>query len=73
MALSVGRELRSALQSRGLPAQLYIGGRLTEDLKGAKSVDVSADLEQLGVIPCERVQQMVASLLANTRKGRLDG
>ena len=66
MALSVGRELRSALQSRGLPAQLYIGGRLTEDLKGAKSVDVSADLEQLGVIPCERVQQMVASLLVNT-------
>jgi methylmalonyl-CoA mutase cobalamin-binding subunit len=62
MALSVGRELRTAMQSRGLAAPLFIGGRLTEDLDGAKSVDVSPELEQLGAIPCTGVEEMVVHL-----------
>jgi methylmalonyl-CoA mutase cobalamin-binding subunit len=74
MALSVCRELRSALERRRLPTQLFIGGRLTEDLDGAKSVDVSVDLEQLGAIPCARVEEMVAGLSARSgREGGLDG
>jgi methylmalonyl-CoA mutase cobalamin-binding subunit len=62
MALSVGRELRAAMQSRRLAARLFIGGRLTEDLDGAKSVDVAPELEKLGAIPCTRVEEMVARL-----------
>jgi methylmalonyl-CoA mutase cobalamin-binding subunit len=64
MALSVGRELRNALERRRLPTWLFIGGRLTEDLDGAKSVDVGSELERLGAIPCVSVDDMVASLAA---------
>ena len=63
MALSLGRELQDALRRRGLPAQLYVGGRLTEDVDGAKSVDVSDELARLGVVPCGRVEDMVERLL----------
>jgi methylmalonyl-CoA mutase cobalamin-binding subunit len=69
MALSVGRDLREALSSRGLPAPLYIGGRLTEDVNGAKSVDVASDLERVGAIPCDRVEDMVANLRALNGRG----
>jgi hypothetical protein len=62
MALSIGRELQSGLRRRRLPADLFIGGRLTEDLNGAKSVDVTSDLAQLGAVPCARVEEMVARL-----------
>jgi methylmalonyl-CoA mutase cobalamin-binding subunit len=62
MALSIGRELQSGLRQRRLPADLFIGGRLTEDLNGAKSVDVTSDLAQLGAVPCARVEEMVARL-----------
>jgi methylmalonyl-CoA mutase cobalamin-binding subunit len=68
MALRVCRERRSPLQGRRLPTQLFIGGRLTEDLDGAKSVDVTRDLEQLGAIPCARVEEMVAGLSARTER-----
>jgi methylmalonyl-CoA mutase cobalamin-binding subunit len=70
MALSVGRELRDALASRRLCAPLFIGGRLTEDVNGAKSVDVAPELERIGAFPCERVEDMVANLRAlNGREG----
>jgi methylmalonyl-CoA mutase cobalamin-binding subunit len=62
MALSLGRELQVGLQERGLPARLFIGGRLTEDLNGAKSVDVTSALAELGAVPCTRVEEMVARL-----------
>jgi methylmalonyl-CoA mutase cobalamin-binding subunit len=62
MALSLGRELHHALHRRGLPAQLFVGGRLTEDMSGAKSVDVSDDLAALGIVPCARVEEMVERL-----------
>jgi methylmalonyl-CoA mutase cobalamin-binding subunit len=62
MALSIGRELLAELHGRGLEVQLFVGGRLTEDVDGAKSVDVSGDLARLGAVPCERVEEMVARL-----------
>jgi methylmalonyl-CoA mutase cobalamin-binding subunit len=62
MALSIGRELQTGLHGRGLRAQLFIGGRLTEDLNGIKNVDVSPDLEALGAVPCTRVEEMVGRL-----------
>jgi methylmalonyl-CoA mutase cobalamin-binding subunit len=62
MALSIGRELQIGLQGRQLPAQLFIGGRLTEDLNGAKSVDVIPHLAELGAFPCTRVEEMVERL-----------
>jgi methylmalonyl-CoA mutase cobalamin-binding subunit len=62
MALSLGRELQTGLQGRRLPARLFIGGRLTEDLNGAKSVDVTAQLAELGAFPCARVEEMVGRL-----------
>jgi methylmalonyl-CoA mutase cobalamin-binding subunit len=62
MALSLGRELRNALASRRLPTRLFIGGRLTEDLDGAKSVDVGPELARIGANPCASVDDMVASL-----------
>jgi methylmalonyl-CoA mutase cobalamin-binding subunit len=64
MALSIGQELRSELERRQLPTHLFIGGRLTEDLNGAKSVDVTPHLTRLGAVPCARVEEMVAKLTA---------
>lgn len=62
MALSIGRELQTKLHGRGLRARLFIGGRLTEDLNGIKSVDVAPYLEALGAVPCARVEEMVGRL-----------
>jgi methylmalonyl-CoA mutase cobalamin-binding subunit len=69
MALSVGRELRNGLDRRRLPTRLFIGGRLTEDLDGAKSVDVGPELERLGSTPCVNVDDMVASLVNGPAPG----
>jgi len=74
MALSVGRELRAAMQSRRLAAQLFIGGGLTADLDGAQSVDVAVELERLGAIPCKRAEEMVVRLSTQRgSEGGLDG
>jgi methylmalonyl-CoA mutase cobalamin-binding subunit len=62
MALSLGREVEEALRRRRLPAQFFIGGRLTEDIGSEKSVDVSGELERVGAIPCLSVEDMVYRL-----------
>lgn len=62
MALSIGRELQTGLHGRRLRARLFIGGRLTEDVNGAKSVDVTPHLAELGAFPCTRVEDMVGRL-----------
>jgi len=62
MAASLTRDLLAELSRRGLTARLYVGGRLTEDLHGAKNVDVSRHIAELGAVPCASVEEMVADL-----------
>ena len=41
-ALSIGRELRAAIDRAGFDGQVIVGGRLNEDIGGELPVDVSA-------------------------------
>jgi methylmalonyl-CoA mutase cobalamin-binding subunit len=62
MAASLTRDLLAELGRRGLGSRLYVGGRLTEDLPGAKNVDVTRHIAELGAVPCASVEDMVADL-----------
>jgi len=62
MALSLGRQLRTLLQERGLRTAVFMGGRLTEDLPGHPAADVSSQLEADGVAACQSSADMVRRL-----------
>jgi methylmalonyl-CoA mutase cobalamin-binding subunit len=63
MALSLGRDLMQRRTRRGLAVRVFLGGRLTEDVDGGKSVPVRDRLDALGADPCETVEEMIAKLL----------
>jgi methylmalonyl-CoA mutase cobalamin-binding domain/chain len=50
-ALSVGRELRAAVEQTGFEGVVIIGGKLNEDTGGDSPVDVADDLRALGLQP----------------------
>jgi methylmalonyl-CoA mutase cobalamin-binding domain/chain len=62
MALSLGKQLIEELQSRGVRAPLFMGGRLNEDIDGESAVDVRGRLGEVGVIACDSVEDMVRAL-----------
>jgi len=61
-AASLTGDLMQRLRQRGIHPRVYVGGRLTEDIGTAKSVDVSAKITQAGAIPCASVEQMIHDL-----------
>lgn len=63
-ALSVAENLLAHLRERGLATEVFLGGRLIQDLGPVKSVDVTDRIEALGAHPCATVGQMLASLAA---------
>lgn len=62
MALSLSAELLQKLEERGIQPHVFVGGRLTEDLEGEKSADVRSRMTDLGAMPCDTVEEMVAAL-----------
>ncbi len=62
MALTLGRDLAARAARRGLTAPLFVGGRLTEDVDGGRSVDVSERLAADGLVPCPTLEHMIARL-----------
>jgi methylmalonyl-CoA mutase cobalamin-binding subunit len=63
MALSLGRELLDEVRHRGLRAQVFLGGRLNQDLHGESAADVRPQLAAAGVVPCDTVDDMVRTLV----------
>jgi methylmalonyl-CoA mutase cobalamin-binding subunit len=61
-AASLTGDLMQRLRQRGIRPVVYVGGRLTEDIGMAKSVDVSAKITEAGAIPCASVEQMINDL-----------
>jgi methylmalonyl-CoA mutase cobalamin-binding subunit len=60
MALEVGKSLRRELDRLGLQIPVYMGGRLNQGVEGqALPVDVTADLEGLGLIPCQTIPELL--------------
>jgi methylmalonyl-CoA mutase cobalamin-binding subunit len=66
-ALSVAEDLQEGLRSRGLKAELFIGGRLIQDMGPVKSVDVTDRIEGIGAHPCASVREMLDGLRALKR------
>lgn len=62
MALSVGRQVRDELRSRGVQPELYLGGRLNEDTEEGEASDVRPHLAAEGINPCDSVADMVNGL-----------
>jgi methylmalonyl-CoA mutase cobalamin-binding subunit len=61
-AASLTGDLMRRLHERGIHPRVYVGGRLTEDVGSAKSVDVSARITRSGAVPCASVEQMIHDL-----------
>ncbi|HEY1854907.1 MAG TPA: cobalamin-dependent protein [Solirubrobacterales bacterium] len=61
-ALSVAKGLMEQLRERALLTEVFVGGRLIQDLGSVKSVDVSDRIEDLGAHPCATVRQMLDAL-----------
>jgi methylmalonyl-CoA mutase cobalamin-binding domain/chain len=68
-ALSIGRELRAAIDRAGFDGQVIVGGRLNEDEGGDLPVDVSAELEALGFAPALEVEEAARLLGATAVRG----
>ena len=66
-ALSVAEDLTEHLRDRGLDTEVFIGGRLIQDLGAVKSVDVSDRIRDIGVHPCSSVEEMLEALGAVRR------
>jgi methylmalonyl-CoA mutase cobalamin-binding domain/chain len=65
VALSVVEDLMDQLRKRGLDDKaVFVGGRLTQDIGTAKSVDVSDHIAARGARPCATVTDMMLSLRA---------
>jgi hypothetical protein len=66
VALSYLQALRQEMARLGLALPLFIGGKLNQipdDSPSSLPVDVTADLQALGAIPCPRVEGMLPALL----------
>ncbi len=63
-ALSIGRELRAAIDRTGYDGRVIVGGRLNEDTGLDLPVDVSDDLRALGFSPAREVEDAAALLAA---------
>ena len=68
-ALSIGRELRAAIDASGFEGQVIVGGRLNEDEGGDLPVDVSAELAALGFAPALEVEEAARLLGATAVRG----
>jgi methylmalonyl-CoA mutase cobalamin-binding subunit len=62
MALSLGRQLLDELGQRDVVSQVFLGGRLNEDLNGENGVDVTEQLSALGIQACRTLKEMVDRL-----------
>ena len=72
LAASLTGDLMNRLPQRGIGPLVYLGGRLTEDLDGAKSVDVSRKITEAGAIPCSSVEEMIRDIAARLGRGAPD-
>ena len=68
-ALSIGRELRAAIDRAGFDGQVIVGGRLNEDVGGELPIDVSTELAALGFAPALEVEDAARLLGAATVRG----
>jgi methylmalonyl-CoA mutase cobalamin-binding domain/chain len=66
-ALSIGRELRAAIDRAGFDGDVIVGGRLNEDTGGELPVDVSHELRELGFAPVVEVEEAARLLAGGTR------
>jgi methylmalonyl-CoA mutase cobalamin-binding subunit len=62
MALSLGRQLIDELDQRHVISRVFLGGRLSEDIDGVNAVDVTDQLNALGVNACRTLEEMVHRL-----------
>ena len=63
-ALSLGRQIRGELDKRGVDPQVYLGGRLNEDLEEGEATDVRPHLRAEGILACDSVEEMAQGLRA---------
>ena len=73
IALRFATDVMAALRRAGVQIPVCIGGRLNqipEDSNSGLPVDVSGELEELGVIPCSTPEGLVAKLGAIAGIGR---
>jgi methylmalonyl-CoA mutase cobalamin-binding subunit len=64
-AASLTGDLMKHLRQRRIRPRVYVGGRLTEDIGPAKSVDVTAKIRQAGAIPCSTIEEMIRDISAS--------
>lgn len=62
MAFSLGSQLVDEVRGRGLRAQVFVGGRLNQDIDGESAADVTGRLRDYGALPCASVQDLLAGL-----------
>lgn len=63
-ALSLGMDLKTALEQEGYDGNVFFGGRLNQDAGGCLPKDVRRELRQLGIHCVERVEE-IGPLLAS--------
>jgi methylmalonyl-CoA mutase cobalamin-binding domain/chain len=66
-ALSICRDLRSAVDRAGYDGRVIVGGRLNEDTGGDLPVDVTDDVRRLGFAAALDVEDAVRLLAADSR------
>jgi methylmalonyl-CoA mutase cobalamin-binding subunit len=66
MALSLGRQVLDELGRRNVNAEVFLGGRLNEDVDGESAVDVTDQLNAIGVHACATLDDMIESLSRRT-------
>jgi methylmalonyl-CoA mutase cobalamin-binding subunit len=66
MALSLGRQVLDELANRNVDAEVFLGGRLNEDVDGESAVDVTDRLNAIGVHACATLDDMIESLSARS-------
>jgi methylmalonyl-CoA mutase cobalamin-binding subunit len=62
MALSLGRQLLDELRQRHVTSQVFLGGRLSEDIDGVNAVDVIEQLNAIGINACRSLEEMIGRL-----------
>ena len=62
MALSLGHQLIDELRQRHVTSQVFLGGRLNEDIDGVNAVDVTQQLNAIGINACRSLEEMIARL-----------
>jgi len=63
-ALEVGKALRREMDRLGLRTPVFMGGRLNQGAEGeALPVDVTADLAELGLNPCQAIPEVLDSIM----------